>query len=317
MGWFPTCWIDGENMSVLDGKAIAEKIQLEVGLEVKRLKEEHGLVPGLAVIMAGDDPASRSYVNSKSKLAEKLGIRSELIKFPENAAAGEILRVIEAKNSDPLTHAILVQMPLPGHLDSWAILDCLSPEKDVDGFHPFNQGLILQNRGRIFPCTPLGVMKILDHYGIDPAGMDAAVVGRSFLVGKPMAAMLANRNATVTLCHSRTVGLAAILREAGLVVAAVGKPGFITADMVKPGAVLIDVGINHIEKDGDFDKFCPRSQYEAFKKKGSVITGDIHYLALAKAAHYTPVPGGVGPLTVTMLMSNTVDLCKKACLKIS
>ncbi|HEX7501907.1 MAG TPA: bifunctional methylenetetrahydrofolate dehydrogenase/methenyltetrahydrofolate cyclohydrolase, partial [Acidobacteriota bacterium] len=149
-------------------------------------------------------------------------------------------------------------------------------------------------------------------YRIDPAGLNAAVVGRSFLVGKPMAAMLANRNATVTLCHSRTVGLAAVLREADLVVAAVGKPGFIGADMVKPGAVLVDVGINHVDKEADFDKFCPRSQYEGFKKKGSALTGDIHFQAYAKAAHYTPVPGGVGPLTVTMLMHNTVELCKSS-----
>jgi methylenetetrahydrofolate dehydrogenase (NADP+)/methenyltetrahydrofolate cyclohydrolase len=262
--------------------------------------------------MAGDDPASRSYVQSKSRLAEKIGIRSELVKLAESATAAEIAAVIAAKNADPLTHAILVQMPLPRHIAAWDILDRILPEKDVDAFHPLNQGLILQNRGGIFPCTPLGVMRILDHYAIDPAGMGAVVVGRSFLVGKPMAAMLANRNATVTLCHSRTVGLAAILREAGLIVAAVGKPGFISAEMVRPGAVLVDVGINHVAREEDFDKYCPRSQYEGFKKKGYAITGDIHYQAFAKAAHYTPVPGGVGPLTVTMLMHNTVELCKRS-----
>jgi len=299
-------------MAVLDGKVVSEKIQQEVGLEIERLQREHGIVPGLVVIMAGDDPASRSYVQSKNKLAEKLGIRSEFVKLTEKATAGELADVIAAKNADPLIHAILVQMPLPGHIDPWGIIDRILPEKDVDAFHPLNQGLILQNRGRIFPCTPLGVMKLLDHYGIDPAGMDAVVVGRSFLVGKPMAAMLANRNATVTLCHSRTIGLADILREAGLVVAAVGKPGFISAGMVRPGAVLIDVGINHVGREEDFDKFCPRSQYEGFKKKGYAITGDIHYQAFAKAAHYTPVPGGVGPLTVTMLMHNTVELCKRS-----
>ncbi len=299
-------------MAVLDGKLVAEKIQQEIGLEVEGLKNEKGVVPGLAVIMAGDDPASSSYVNSKSRLAEKLGIRSELVKFPKDTSAGEIIRVIEAKNNDALTHAILVQMPLPGQLDAWSVIDRIAPEKDVDAFHPLNQGLILQNRGRIFPCTPLGVMRILDHYGIDPAGMDAAVVGRSFLVGKPMAAMLANRNATVTLCHSRTLNLTGILRESDLVVAAVGKPGFISADMVKPGAVLVDVGINHVAKEEDFNKFCPPSQTEAFQKKGFVITGDIHYQAFAKAAHYTPVPGGVGPLTVAMLMHNTVELCKRS-----
>jgi methylenetetrahydrofolate dehydrogenase (NADP+)/methenyltetrahydrofolate cyclohydrolase len=299
-------------MAVLDGKLVAEKIQQEIGLEVERLKSENGLVPGLAVIMAGDDPASASYVSSKSRLAEKLGIRSELVKLPKDTSAGEIIRVIEARNADTLTHAILVQMPLPGQLDAWSVIDRIAPAKDVDAFHPLNQGLILQNRGRLFPCTPLGVMRILDHYGIDPAGMDAVVAGRSFLVGKPMAAMLSNRNATVTLCHSRTLNLTGILREADLVVAAVGRPGFITADMVKPGAVLVDVGINHVTREEDFEKFCPRSRYEAFQRKGSVITGDIHFQAFAKAAHYTPVPGGVGPLTVTMLMHNTVELCKRS-----
>jgi methylenetetrahydrofolate dehydrogenase (NADP+)/methenyltetrahydrofolate cyclohydrolase len=299
-------------MAILDGKVVAEKVQHEVGLEVERLKSERGVVPGLAVILAGDDPASRSYVSSKNKLAAKLGIRSELVEFPADVPAAEIARAVEARNADPAVHAILVQMPLPRHLDPWGVIDRIAPAKDVDAFHPVNQGRILQNRGLIFPCTPLGIMRILDHYGIDPAGLGAAVVGRSFLVGKPMAAMLANRNATVTLCHSRTVGLAGILREADLVVAAVGKPGFITADMVKPGAVLVDVGINHIGKEEDFERFCPRSQHEAFQKKGYVIIGDIHYQACAKAAHYTPVPGGVGQLTVAMLMHNTVELCKRS-----
>lgn len=299
-------------MPLMDGRLVAEKIQGELRAEIERLKREHGLVPGLTVIMAGDDPASRSYVNSKSKLAEKLGIRSTLVKLAENAEAGAVIRTIAAANADPLVHAILVQMPLPKHLDSWKILDRILPEKDVDCFHPFNQGLILQNRASLFPCTPCGVMKILDHFGIEPAGLNAAVVGRSFLVGKPMAAMLANRNATVTLCHSRTVNLGMVLREADLIVAAVGKPAFITAEMVKPGVVLVDVGISHIDKEQDFANFCPQSRYEDFKKKGYAITGDIHFQAYAKASHYTPVPGGVGPLTVTMLMSNTVELCKRA-----
>ncbi len=299
-------------MAVLDGKQVAEKIQGETAAEVARLRSERNVVPGLAVIMAGDDPASRSYVGSKSRMAEKLGIRSELVKLPADVSLAELLRVLGEKNADPAVHAILVQMPLPAGLDPWAVIDRIDPAKDADAFHPANQGLILQNRGRVFPCTPLGVMRLLDHYAIDPAGMNAVVVGRSFLVGKPMAAMLSNRNATVTLCHSRTLGLAAILREAQLVVAAVGKPGFIGAEMVKPGAVLVDVGINHVDKEADFEKYCPRSLYESFKKKGSIITGDIHYQAFAKAAHYTPVPGGVGPLTVAMLMYNTVELCKRS-----
>ncbi|MBU4405855.1 MAG: bifunctional 5,10-methylenetetrahydrofolate dehydrogenase/5,10-methenyltetrahydrofolate cyclohydrolase [Candidatus Aminicenantes bacterium] len=298
-------------MSVLDGKPVAEKIQGELGAEIEWLKKERRQIPGLTVIMAGDDPASRSYVNSKSKLAEKMGIRSKLVKLPETATEKAVMQTIEAANSNPLVHAILVQMPLPKHLDHWKILDRILPEKDVDCFHPFNQGLILQNRSRIFPCTPCGVLKILDYYDLNPAGLNAVVVGRSFLVGKPMAAMLSNRNATVTLCHSRTVNLEGILREADLVVAAVGKPAFITAEMVKPGAILIDVGINRIDKEEDFANFCPPSHYEIFKKKGYILIGDIHFQAFAKAGHYSPVPGGVGPLTVTMLMSNTVELCKR------
>ncbi len=299
-------------MAILDGKSVAEKIQDETAGEVARLKNERGVIPGLAVIMAGDDPASRSYVGSKSRLAEKLGIRSELVKMPAQTALGELLRVLDEKNADPKVHAILVQMPLPEGLDPWTVIDRIDPAKDADAFHPANQGLILQNRGRIFPCTPLGIMRLFDHYAIDPAGMNAAVVGRSFLVGKPMAAMLSNRNATVTLCHSRTANLERILREADLIVAAVGKPGFIIAEMVKPGAVLVDVGINHIRRESDFEKYCPRSLHESFQKKGSIITGDIHYQAFAKASCYTPVPGGVGPLTVTMLMHNTVELCKRS-----
>ena len=298
-------------MSVLDGKVLAEKIQGALRLEIERLQREHGLVPGLVVIMAGDDPASRSYVNSKSKLAQKLGIRSELVKLPENVAAEEVKLAVAAANADAQVHAILVQMPLPGQLDPWKILDRILPEKDVDCFHPYNQGLIMQNRAGLFPCTPGGIMELLDHFAIDPAGLNAAVVGRSFLVGKPMAAMLANRNATVTLCHSHTHNLGAILREADLIVAAVGKPAFIRTEMVKPGVILVDVGINHIEKEEDFVNLCPPSQFEGFKKKGYAITGDIHFQAFAKASHYTPVPGGVGPLTVTMLMHNTVELCKK------
>jgi methylenetetrahydrofolate dehydrogenase (NADP+)/methenyltetrahydrofolate cyclohydrolase len=299
-------------MALLDGKLVAEKIQQELQLEIERLKKESGLVPGLTVILVGDDPASLAYVNSKSRLAEKLGIRSQQARIAADAPAEEVIQAIEKCNADPSTHAVLVQMPLPAPLDSWKILDHIRPDKDVDCFHPLNQGLILQNRGWIFPCTPLGIMRILDHYQVNLAGLNAAVVGRSFLVGKPMAAMLSNRNATVTLCHSRTADLARILRDADLIVAAVGKPAFITAEMVKPGAVLIDVGINHVEKEKDFEKFCPASQGEAFKKKGYVITGDIHYQAFAKAGHYTPVPGGVGPLTVTMLMHNTVELCKRS-----
>lgn len=299
-------------MAILDGKLVAEKMQGEIKGEVVALKNKFNQTPGLTVIMAGDNPASHAYVKSKSKLAEQMGIRSNLLKLPVDVHLEEIINNIELCNADEQVHAVLVQMPLPKHLDTWRILDHIRPEKDVDCFHPTNQGLILLNRSRIFPCTPAGIMKILDHYKIDVTSLKIAVVGRSFLVGKPMAMMLSNRNATVTLCHSRTAHLEKITMDADLVVAAIGRPGFIKADMVKPGAILIDVGINHVENEVDFQKFCQPSQNEGFKKKGYAITGDIHFQAYAKASYYTPVPGGVGPLTVTMLMHNTVELCKRS-----
>jgi methylenetetrahydrofolate dehydrogenase (NADP+) / methenyltetrahydrofolate cyclohydrolase len=262
--------------------------------------------------MAGDNPASHSYVKSKSKLAEQLGIHSTLLKLPEDVRLEEIIKAIESCNADENVHAVLVQMPLPEHLDSWKILDHIRPEKDVDCFHPFNQGMILLNRSGIFPCTPAGILQILDYYKIDVSGLKIAVIGRSFLVGKPIAMMLSNRNATVTLCHSKTVKLEKITMEADLVVAAVGRPGFIKADMVKPGVILIDVGINRISQEDELVAYCHPSQYEGFKKKGYAMAGDIHFQAYAKASYYTPVPGGVGPLTVTMLMHNTVELCKRS-----
>jgi methylenetetrahydrofolate dehydrogenase (NADP+)/methenyltetrahydrofolate cyclohydrolase len=299
-------------MAILNGKPVAEKIQGSIKDEVNALKNKFGQIPGLAVIMAGDDPASHAYVKSKNKLAEQLGIRSTLLKLPADVQLEEIAKTIEICNADKKIHAVLVQMPLPAHLDAWKILDHIRPEKDVDCFHPFNQGLILLNRSRIFPCTPAGILEILDYYKIEVSGLKIAVVGRSFLVGKPMAVMLSNRNATVTLCHSKTANLEKITADADLVVAAIGRPGFIKADMVKSGAILIDVGINYIKNKDDFAFCCQPSQQEGFKKKGYAITGDIHFEALAKAFCHTPVPGGVGPLTVTMLMHNTVELCKRS-----
>jgi methylenetetrahydrofolate dehydrogenase (NADP+)/methenyltetrahydrofolate cyclohydrolase len=302
-------------MAILDGKLVAEKIQGLIRGEVVALKKKFGLIPGLIVIMAGDNSASYSYVKSKSKLAEKLGIRSTLLKLPADIHLEEIVKKIEICNADDRIHAVLVQMPLPAHLDLWKILDHMRPEKDVDCCHPFNQGMVLLNRSHIFPCTPAGIMQILDYYKIDVTGLKIAVIGRSFLVGKPMAIMLSNRNATVTLCHSKTANLEKITIDADLVVAAVGRPGFIKADMLKSGVILIDVGINHIGHEADFVTYCHPSQYEGFKKKGYALTGDIHFQAYAKASFYTPVPGGVGPLTVTMLMHNTLELCKRQCLK--
>ena len=302
-------------MAILDGKLVAEKIQAAIKEEVVALKNKYGQTPGLTVIMAGDNPASHAYVKSKSKLAEKLGIRSALLKLPADSQLEEIVNTIEICNADKQIHAVLVQMPLPAHFDSWKILDQIRPEKDVDCFHPINQGMVMLNRSRIFPCTPAGILQILDYYEIDVAGLKIAVVGRSFLVGKPLAIMLSNRNATVTLCHSKTANLEKITIDADLVVAAIGRPGFIKADMVKSGVILIDVGINQISGEDDFVAYCRPSHFEGFKKKGYALIGDIHFQAYDKASYHTPVPGGVGPMTVTMLMHNTVELYKRQCLK--
>ena len=298
-------------MAILDGKPVAEKVQQEVKKEINLLLALYGRAPGLTVIIAGDDPASRVYVASKSREARKLGIRSEVIEYPAAVSRETLVEKIDQLNDFPEVDAILVQLPLPGHLDPWELLDRIDPGKDVDCLHPLNQGLVLLNRSSVFPCTPGGILRILDFYRIDPAGMNVAVVGRSFLVGKPAAMMLSNRNATVTLCHTRTNGLPDILRRADMVVAAAGEPGLVTADMVKPGAVLIDVGMNRLDTFADFSRYADPEKEEKFRKNGYVLVGDIHYRACEKASSFTPVPGGVGLMTVAMLMHNTVALHKK------
>ncbi len=214
-------------------------------------------------------------------------------------------------NRDPLTDAFLVQLPLPGHLNPWQVLERIDPDKDADGFHPLNQGKVFLNYADLFPCTPAGILRLFDEYGIDLAGRQAMVVGRSFIVGKPLALMLANRNATITLCHSKTHNLGEILRRADLIVVATGRPGLITADMVRTGVVLVDVGTNRIVNPEEFRRFADPALEEKFKKNGYVLIGDIDYRAYAKSSFYTPVPGGVGPMTVAMLMANTLQLYKK------
>jgi len=298
-------------MAVLEGKPVAEIVHAEVQKKIAGLRPAAGRPPGLAVIIAGDDPASQSYVAAKEKTARKLGIESRVLRFPATVTRDELLVAVRGLNRDPAVDAVLVQLPVPAHVDSWEILEAMDPAKDVDRFHPFNQGLIQLNRADLFPCTPAGIMRVLDHYGIEVSGMNAAVVGRSFIVGKPMALMLSNRNATVTICHSRTRDLGALLSRMDLVVAAVGRAGFIASDWVRTGAVLIDVGINRVTTEEEFRRFASPAQEEAFRKKGSVLVGDIHPAATAKAAHYTPVPGGVGPMTVAMLMYNTVELFER------
>jgi len=295
-------------MGVLDGKSLAGMIREDVARQVSQLRRTTGRVPGLTVLLVGEDPASQIYVRTKNKVAEKLGIRSEMIVLPESATQSQVLDRLRQLNRDDDVDAILVQIPLPAHLKTWDILDEIDPAKDVDRFHPLNLGRVMTGQADLFPCTPAGVMRLLDHHGVDPAGMDVVVVGRSFIVGKPLAAMMTNRHATVTVCHTRTRELAARTRAADLVVAAVGRPGIIRADMIRSGAVLVDVGTNYLDDRGEVERLCPPDQLRRFERRGNAIAGDIDWKAWGKSAWYTPVPGGIGPMTVAMLMENTLEL---------
>lgn len=297
--------------NILDGKLVSQEMHDQLKEEVTRLKEKTGKTPGLTVVLAGENPASKIYVKTKDKVAHKLGIKSEVIRLDKDVSKETLVNTIEQVNNDDSVHATLVQLPLPDQFDDWEILDLLDPAKDVDRFHPTNLGMLLLKRTDIFPCTPSGCLKLLDYYNIDVTGMNAVVVGRSFIVGKPIAGMLTNRNATVTICHSRTKNIGDLIRNADLVVAAIGKAGFITADMVKEGAVLIDVGINYLEKEEEVMEYCTEAQIKKFRKKGYGITGDIHIKAFEKSSWYTPVPGGIGAMTVAMLMQNTLQLFKQ------
>lgn len=297
-------------MIKLDGKEVSLSIQEEIKKEIETLKQKTGKVPGLTVIRVGEDPASKIYVKSKDKMAARLGVRSQVLVYDENISQEELIRKIEELNEDDEVDGVLVQTPLPKKFNTWEVLDTLSPGKDADRFHPVNLGMVMLNRTNIFPCTPAGILKMLDYYKIDVTGMDAVVIGRSFIVGKPIASMLTNRHATVTVCHTRTKDLAGIVGRSDLVIAAVGRPGLVTADMVKEGAVLIDVGINRLDKEEDVKAYCSEIQQKKFAKKGYGICGDIHINAYEKSSYYTPVPGGVGLMTVAMLMHNTLQLFK-------
>jgi methylenetetrahydrofolate dehydrogenase (NADP+)/methenyltetrahydrofolate cyclohydrolase len=277
---------------ILDGKALAQKIQSRLQAEIAQQIPLKNRKPGLAVLMVGDNPASAVYVRNKEKACEKIGMASYGKHFPADTTQAELEAVIEELNQDPNVDGILVQLPLPAHFDSVALLHTIAPEKDADGLHPSNLGKLVRGEKGLRSCTPAGVMEILKEYDIPIAGKKAVVVGRSILVGKPLALMLLEENATVTIAHSRTANLKEVTREADILIAAVGKPEMITADMVKPNAVVIDVGINRIPtEDG----------------KGRLV-GDVAYEEVKEVASYiTPVPGGVGPMTVTMLLQNTYE----------
>jgi methylenetetrahydrofolate dehydrogenase (NADP+)/methenyltetrahydrofolate cyclohydrolase len=296
---------------ILDGAAIAAAIKQDVKAEVEALGRR-GIRPGLAAVLVGNVAASEIYVRNKVQSCQELGIYSELITPPSTVTTEEMLELIAGLNAREDIDGILVQLPLPAHVDAKRLLDAIAPEKDADGFHPINAGRLQAGRPALAPCTPAGVIEILKRSNISIAGKHAVVVGRSDIVGKPAAMLLLHENATVTICHSKTADLGAVTRQADILVAAIGRPGFIGPEMVKPGATLIDVGINRLNTREEFDRFFKGNakREAAFAKRGSVIVGDIHPKAFEISGAYTPVPGGVGLLTVAMLMANTVRAAK-------
>jgi methylenetetrahydrofolate dehydrogenase (NADP+)/methenyltetrahydrofolate cyclohydrolase len=296
---------------ILDGVVIASEIKAEVAREVADLIA-CGVRPGLAVILVGEVPASQIYVRSKVKTCGELGIYSEMLTPPESITTDEMLALVADLNAREDIDGILIQLPLPKHVDTKRLLEAVSPDKDVDGFHPVNAGRLQSGQPGLQPCTPAGIIEILKRSKLPIAGQNAVVVGRSDIVGKPAALMLLNESATVTVCHSKTRDLPAVTRSADILVAAIGRPGFVSADMVKPGATLIDVGINRLTDAAEVERFFAGDAERAatFAKRGSVIVGDIDPAAFAVSGAYTPVPGGVGALTIAMLMHNTVKAAK-------
>ncbi|MGK7377743.1 bifunctional methylenetetrahydrofolate dehydrogenase/methenyltetrahydrofolate cyclohydrolase FolD [Planococcus sp. 1R117A] len=279
----------------IDGKAVSLNIKEQVKMRVEKLKE-HGIVPGLAVVLVGEDSASHTYVKNKKKTCESLGMRSDLHQFPDTLEEAELLSVIDDLNKDPNIHGILVQLPLPKQIDEFKVIQAIDPTKDVDGFHPVSVGNMVIGKEAFLPCTPHGIMKLLEYYGINPAGKHTVVIGRSNIVGKPIGQLMLQQDATVTYCHSKTADLASFTRQADILVSAIGKAKLIDHSFVKPGAVVIDVGMNRDENG----KLC----------------GDVDFADVQETASFlTPVPGGVGPMTIAMLMENTVQSAENGLLK--
>ncbi|MGE4398380.1 MAG: bifunctional methylenetetrahydrofolate dehydrogenase/methenyltetrahydrofolate cyclohydrolase FolD [Campylobacterales bacterium] len=276
-------------MELLDGKKLSSKIKENLKKETAKFIEEKGVTPGLAVILVGNDPASHAYVSMKAKACKEVGIYSVTHEMPDTVTEADILSTIQMINDNPKIHGLLVQLPLPSHVDSTKILEAIAPSKDVDGFHPFNLGRLVAGLDTFVPCTPLGVMELLAEHNVDVKGKDCVVVGASNIVGKPMASLLLNAGATVDICHILTKDLAAHTKRADMVFVGVGKPNLITADMIKEGAVVVDIGINRV---------------------GDKLVGDVAEDATAKCSYITPVPGGVGPMTIAMLLSNTLKAAK-------
>lgn len=277
---------------IIDGKILSAKVRTEIAERVQRLKSRN-ITPGLVVVLVGEDPASQIYVRNKAAACEAAGMLSRIIPMGTDTAEDELLDVIDALNNDPAIHGILVQLPLPGHIDTGSVIEAISPDKDVDGFHVSNAGLLMTGRPRFRPCTPYGIMKMLESEGVALRGAEAVIVGASNIVGKPMAMLLLAAGATITICNTKTRDLAAQTRRADILVVATGKPGMITGDMIKPGAVVIDVGIN--------------------RRADGKLTGDVDFESASQVASaITPVPGGVGPMTIAMLLVNTVEAAERS-----
>ena len=297
--------------TILDGNKIASEIRAEAAAAVKAMSAA-GLPPGLAVILAGHNPASEVYVRGKVKACEETGIYSEKHTPPSNVTAEELLALVADLNRRNEIDGILVQLPLPSQVDSKKVLLAVDPGKDVDGFHPMNVGFLSTQRPGLVPCTPAGIIEMLERSGIKIAGKDAVVIGRSDIVGKPIAMLLLNANATVTVCHSKTRDLAGVCRRADILVAAIGRAGMVTRDFVRAGATVIDVGMNRVSEAAEFKRLFadnPKRE-ETFRLRGAVLVGDVHPEVAEVAGAITPVPGGVGPLTIAMLMSNTIKAAK-------
>ena len=289
--------------ALIDGTGIAAEIRAEVATTAAEMRAKHGIAPGLAVVLVGDDPASAVYVRSKQRAASEAGMASEVVRLPADATQDDVLAVARRLNEDARYHGVLVQLPLPEHIDEDAVIESVNPDKDVDGLHPFNMGLLMAGRPRFVPATPAGIQQLLLRTGNDPAGKHVVVCGRSNIVGKPIANLLMQRrdgaNATVSVCHTRTRDLAAMTRQADILIAAVGSAGMIGADMVREGAVVIDVGVNRVD--------APE------RRRGYRLVGDVDFEAVAqKVAAITPVPGGVGPMTIAMLLRNTIDAARRS-----
>lgn len=297
----------------MDGKCVRDQIMSELKPRVAALAAA-GRVPGLAVVLVGHDPGSEIYVRNKIKACRELGIHSESCTPPETIGTAELLSIVAALNARPEIHGILVQLPLPKQVDTKAALLAVAPGKDVDAFHPLNVGNLVAGRPGPRPCTPAGIIELLKRYRIPIAGKRAVVVGRSDIVGKPVALMLLHEHATVTICHSKTPDLAGVCREADILVAAIGRPAMITREFIRPGATVIDVGMNRIEDRGQAQRIFHHlpERLATFERRGSVLVGDVDPAAMEQAGAYTPVPGGVGLLTIAMLMANTVEAAERA-----